>query len=139
MNKLPLALVTLAAGAAGAGALYFLDPTRGPQRRAMLGERLSQWRDAAADQAHDTSHGTEQRLRELLSEARDWLDHLLGRAEVEVEDDDGLAPLEMTPPPVEQHNGRRIGMLPMLAVATPVAVAVGAAWLHKHDDGHWVH
>jgi hypothetical protein len=74
------------------------------------------------------------RRRQRLAE------RLMPWREEAVEEDDGLEPLAMTPEPLERQasHGR---MLPSLAMATPVALAVGvgAAWWRRRDDGGWLH
>ncbi|MED5618939.1 hypothetical protein [Ideonella sp. BN130291] len=135
MKKLTLALVALGAGAA---AVYFLDPRQGPRRRAALGERLAQWQDAAVEQVQGGSQDASERLHGLTAQLRGWVGRALGRAEAALPgDDDGLEPLNMTPPPLEREHSHRGGVL--LAMAAPVAMAVGAAWLRRRDDGHWIH
>jgi hypothetical protein len=136
MKRLTLALAALGAGAA---AVYFLDPRQGPRRRAALGERLAQWQEAAVEQVQGGSHHAGDRLHSLADQLRGWVDRALGRAQAALpDDDDGLAPLNMTPPPLEQQAQSHRGAV-LLAMAAPVAMAVGAAWLHRREDGHWLH
>lgn len=130
MKKLPL---TLAAVALGAAAVYFLDPRQGPQRRQAVAQRSRDWMDALSEAAS--------RQMDTLGGWMDSVQQRMGRShEARVEDEDGLEPLSMTPPPLEEERSRRSRMLPALAVATPVAMAMGAAWLrHRNEEGDWLH
>ena len=130
MRKTPLAIAALLLGA---GAVYFLDPRQGAQRRSAFGERVRGWIDAATQgasrqvqAASEGMHGLQRRWQERGQRLRD--------------EDDGLEPLSMTPPPLESDPPKRSKVLPALAVATPVAVAVGAALLRQRDEeGQWLH
>jgi hypothetical protein len=130
MKKLTWAI---AAVALGAGAAYFLDPRQGPQRR-------RQWQGQAADWLHGLQQragASTQALGENLGRLRDRL-HKPAEAVVR---DDGLAPLEMTPEPLEREPANHHRLLMGLAVATPVAMAVGAAALlrQRSESGEWLH
>jgi hypothetical protein len=109
MRSWMLALLGLAAGA---GAVYYLDPRHGPQRRADTQQRLQQW----------------------------W-DRLAAAREAVPEDDAALEPLSFAPEPLEQRESAGAGkVLPVLAMAAPVVLAVGAAmWKQRHDSGEWLH
>ncbi len=149
MRKLTLAILAAAAGAAAGGAaMYFLDPELGQRRRGALPGQLKQWGTTARDQALQGTHGLRDRaagLRDRAAEtwaqSRDWVRSHLGRADGDAvaNQADGLEPLSMTPPPLEQAGHHRSRLLPALALAAPVAVAVGAAVLKRRDDGAWLH
>jgi hypothetical protein len=129
MKKLTMAL---AAVALGAGAAYFLDPREGPRRRRLWQAQAAGWLQSLQQQAH----GPAQALGDTLGRLQRRLSH---HHEAEVPDD-GLTPLEMTPEPLEREHVNRHLLLKGLAVATPVAVAVGAALLRQRsEEGEWLH
>jgi len=127
MKKLPLAILALAAGA---GAAYFLHPRHGEQRRTHAREQAMGWWAGLREAA-------QQRNQAL----KDWAGRIGRRAQApEVHDAEGLEPLSMTPAPLQAEHGRRSRVLPALAVATPVAMAMGAVWLRQRgEDGEWLH
>ena len=130
MKKLTLALAAAALGAAGA--VYFLDPRHGPRRR-------REWQAQAADWLHTLqreARGPAQALGDTMGRLRDRMRH----PHDDVVPEDGLTPLEMTPEPLEREPHNRHLLLKGLAVATPVAVAVGAALLRQRsEEGEWLH
>jgi hypothetical protein len=129
MKKTTLAIAAIALGA---GAVYFLDPRLGPQRRRTVAERARGW-------LQDLEQGASGPMQSL----RDWAGGLQQRWQERdqvVRDDESLAPLSMAPPALDAERTRRSRVLPALAVATPVAVAVGAALLRDRDEeGRWLH
>lgn len=130
MKKWTLGLMAFAAGA---GAMYLLDSRYGPQRRAQLGERAQRWWTTAQSEVQQRGHGLLDRARAALQPLRDRLLH--GRETFD--DADGLEPLSMTPEPLERRHTRS-AVPTALAVAAPVALAVGAVWW-KRDDGSSLH
>lgn len=61
------------------------------------------------------------------------------RRDQEIDEDDGLAPLSMLPEPLERVQEHRFRVLPALAMATPVAVAVGAVLWRRGEHADWLH
>ncbi len=133
--------VALAAMAAGAAAMYYLDPQMGRRRRAEVGQRVTHLGHLVQHEAQGRTTDLRNRLQGLLAEARGLVNRLRHREEAALPDaDDGLEPLSMTPEPLEQPHAARSRLLPALAIAAPVAMAVGAAVLkHRHDEGGWLH
>lgn len=124
--------MALAAAALGAGAIYFLDPREGPRRRRRLQAQAADWLHTLQHRAH----GPAQALGDTLGRLQR---RLAPQHEAEVPDD-GLTPLEMTPEPLERAPHNRHLLLKGLAVATPVAMAVGAAmWRQRSEEGEWLH
>jgi len=133
--------VALAAMAAGAVAMYYLDPQMGRRRRAEVGQRVTHLGHLVQHEAGGRTTDLRNRLHGLLAEARGLVQRLRRRGEAALpEGDDGLEPLSMMPEPLERPQSSRGRLLPALAVAAPVAVAVGAAMLKRHhDEGAWLH
>lgn len=138
MKRLTLVLVALAAGA---GAVYYLDPQHGRRRRAEVAQQVGRWRLAAGRTAQGRTEELRNRLAGLLAEGRALLQRLReGRTNTLPAEDDGLEPLSFTPAPLEQEAATRSRLLPVLAVAAPVALAVGAAMFRqRHETGDWLH
>jgi hypothetical protein len=138
MRRFTLALVALAAGA---GAMYYLDSEHGRRRRAEVRQRLDDWGRMAQREASGRGADLRSRLAGLLAEARSLLQRRRDQAAAAMpEDDEGLEPLSFAPEPLEQ-GARRSKVLPALAMAAPVAVALGAAVMlrQRHESGDWLH
>jgi len=138
MRRLTLALVALAAGA---GAMYYLDPEQGRRRRAEVRQRLEHWQHLAQREASGRGADLRNRLNGLLAEARRLLQRRRDEAAAAMPaDDEGLEPLSFAPEPLEHPGSRHSKVLPVLAVAAPVVVALGAAMLkQRHESGAWLH
>jgi hypothetical protein len=137
MRRFTLAVLALAAGA---GAMYYLDPQQGHRRRAEVRQRLDHWRHLAQREASGRSADLRNRLGGLLAETRGLLRRRYDRADEVRGADDGLEPLSFAPEPLERPalHGK---VLPVLAMAAPLAVALGAAAVLKqrHESGAWLH
>jgi hypothetical protein len=105
-------------------------------------QTLADWRDTLQQQAGDRSGDLRERFAQLIDSARLLLDRWNERRarNQELSDDEALEPLSFPPRAVEQATSSRKGMLSALAVAAPVALAVGAVVVkRRHDDGQWLH
>jgi hypothetical protein len=112
--------------------VYFLDPRHGPRRR-------REWQAQAADWLQTLQRETRGPAQALGDSVGRLRQRLARHGEAEVPDD-GLTPLEMTPEPLEREPHNRHLLLKGLAVATPVAMAVGAALLRQRsEEGEWLH
>ncbi|MFZ5542980.1 MAG: hypothetical protein ACOZJZ_05445 [Pseudomonadota bacterium] len=138
INRFTLAVVALAAGA---GAMYYLDPQQGRRRRAEVGQKLDHWQHVARRQVQGRTADARNRLQGLWAEGRGLVRRVSERRAHALPDgDDGLEPLSLTPEPLEPARPSRHKVLPLLAVAAPVAMAVGAAMLKQRSPsvGAWL-
>jgi hypothetical protein len=133
MKRWTLALTTFALGA---GAVYFLDPELGPQRRARIADTLSQWAHDArmrfGGQGGEAESGPGPAAR-----LRDWASRWRSKPTLP---DDGLEPLSMTPPGLQDAATQRVRQVrTAVAVAAPLAVAVGTVLWRRNANGDWLH
>jgi hypothetical protein len=138
MKKVPLVFIALAAAA---GAAYCFDLRHGGRRRRETIDAVLGWRDAA--QRHATDHAGD--LRARVPSLADGLRLLLDRwskpraSGDELADQAALEPLSFAPRSLEADAVSPNGVLAALAVAAPVAIAVGAAVIRRRHDGQWLH
>ena len=133
MKRWTLALATFTLGA---GAVYFFDPQQGPRRRARSSDAVSQWAHEARARLggrHEVTSSSPGALARLRGWAGSW------RSGATVPDD-GLEPLSMTPPGLEEAASQRVRhMRTAVAVAAPLAVAVGTVLWRRIANGDWLH
>lgn len=75
-----------------------------------------------------------------VAETRGWMRRRLAGQPAMPESYEDLEPLSFPPQPLERSEASHGHLLQALALAAPVAVALGAAALRqRHESGHWLH
>jgi hypothetical protein len=137
--KLKLSIGVLAAAAAGAGMMFLFDPAQGRRRRAELAQRAGHWGLVARREARGRGDDLRQRLTGVVARTRGWLQRRAERPATSALDEaDGLEPLDMAPPPLDRMQAPR-RVWPALAIAAPVALAAGAAWVKRDAIARRLH
>lgn len=139
MKKVPLVFITLAA----AGAVYYFNPRHGGRRRRETVDAFLDWRDAPQRQATDHAGNLRTRVSSLANGLWLLLDRWSERRASgdELADQVALEPLSFLPRALEAEAEAVSpnGVLAALAVAAPVAIAVGVAVIRRRHDGPWLH